>query len=1089
MRPISLKLSAFGSYAGECFIPLEQLGEKGLYLITGDTGAGKTTIFDAITYALYGKPSGDLRDSRMIRSKYASPDTLTYVELYFLYGDVTYRVKRGQRVKQKGSEKPQISEFAELEYPGGAVHGVNSVTAEIVRIMGIDLNQFAQISMIAQGEFRKLLKADTSKRTDILRMIFKTGYYKTLQDRLQAEHSAIKTQYEQTGQKMQGFTEQIRFPAGAFPDEEAAVREKRIQYKDLPGLLDRLIAYDQTHEQLRQDELGETERQLIAIRSRLQNYQKMLSDQKALTQAEHELQAETEAAAALKEKMDAAAAHAPEIERHNKEIGRITAVLAVYDAIAADQAERDRLSHSMQELTAGLAQKQTEQKQLAERLAAMQEESKGLQDAGILQEQLLGQKKETEDALRAVRQAQESLMAYRTGTKELEQAEARKKEAAEHLDNGNAQLAALQKEKEVLEQKQALLADSKLVRERLNTEMQELTAQISALRQFLNEYHDYRQKIQICDKARADFEKAREAAALAGKAYQDAYSVFIRNQAGILARELEDNVPCPVCGNTVHPHPAVCPENAATEEELKALEQAQQAAADTEHRMHTSEQSAMDIAEELKRRLTETAVSLLACGFEEAAAAGEARLAAYAEKQEQLAAQIQEAEAQIRQLSEAVHALQRLQTQIHTLTEQLRADTETVRLAEQAVSTMTGKLGQQKTELDACLQEMLGAYAPESAPDMLHELEASHAAALQSIQKQLLEQEKKRNRKNELDAAIPAVEQNRIQTEAAIHTMENDLTAAKTSHQHLEQKIADETAKLPYPDKRTAEQQIQTHQDSISRINTDIETAEAQYNRAHGTLQTLEGRIRQLSETLAAYETIDADQENAALERAEALKKELSDTLQALHTRIEINQNQRKQILRESGVLAAQEQKYQMITSLHYTANGMLKGKDRIMLETHILTAYFDKILARANERLRIMSDGQYSLIRSADGNKNTKIGLELNVIDHTNASVRSARSLSGGEAFMASLSLALGLSEEIQYANGGIRLDSMFVDEGFGSLDSGSLRLLMKALSDLSEGNRLVGIISHVPELSIIDKKIVVTKDASGVSRVEIIV
>ena len=183
------------------------------------------------------------------------------------------------------------------------------------------------------------------------------------------------------------------------------------------------------------------------------------------------------------------------------------------------------------------------------------------------------------------------------------------------------------------------------------------------------------------------------------------------------------------------------------------------------------------------------------------------------------------------------------------------------------------------------------------------------------------------------------------------------------------------------------------------------------------------------------------------------------------------------------------ESRYAWMKALSDTANGNITGKDKIMLETYIQTTYFDRILERANVRLRKMSGGQYDLKRRAEAdNKKSQSGLELDIIDHINATERSVNTLSGGEAFLASLALALGLSDEVQMATG-IRLDTLFVDEGFGSLDSEALSKAYLTLAGLTEGNRLVGIISHVAELKEkIDRQIVVKKELSGGSRATII-
>ena len=221
-------------------------------------------------------------------------------------------------------------------------------------------------------------------------------------------------------------------------------------------------------------------------------------------------------------------------------------------------------------------------------------------------------------------------------------------------------------------------------------------------------------------------------------------------------------------------------------------------------------------------------------------------------------------------------------------------------------------------------------------------------------------------------------------------------------------------------------------------------------------------------------------------DRMESYDREAKTT----HARISANQTALDNIKVRSGDLIATEKKYSWVKALSNTANGNIAGKEKVMLETYIQMNYFDRIIARANTRLMIMTDGQYDLVRRKEAlNNKGQSGLDLNVIDHYNGSERSVKSLSGGESFKASLALALGLADEIQSSAGGIKLDTMFIDEGFGSLDEESLAAAMKALTSLADGNRLVGIISHVGELKQkIDKQIIVKKDKVGGSYAEIV-
>ena len=279
---------------------------------------------------------------------------------------------------------------------------------------------------------------------------------------------------------------------------------------------------------------------------------------------------------------------------------------------------------------------------------------------------------------------------------------------------------------------------------------------------------------------------------------------------------------------------------------------------------------------------------------------------------------------------------------------------------------------------------------------------------------------------------------------------------------------------------------------------TEIEELKAAYDKAENSLNTSKekvagynSKIEELKNQLSS--ACDFDKEGETKRKKEIEEKKVADDKlsKAFHTRIQTKRNALDNIRSRMSNLAELEKRYTWIKALSNTANGNISGKEKVMLETYIQMTYFDRIIARANTRFMIMSGGQYELKRRKEAENNkSQSGLDLDVIDHYNGTERSVKTLSGGESFKASLSLALGLSDEIQASAGGVKLDTMFVDEGFGSLDDESLDQAMRALSSLTDGNRLVGIISHVNELkSRIDKQIVVTKDKSGGSKASIII
>jgi len=357
------------------------------------------------------------------------------------------------------------------------------------------------------------------------------------------------------------------------------------------------------------------------------------------------------------------------------------------------------------------------------------------------------------------------------------------------------------------------------------------------------------------------------------------------------------------------------------------------------------------------------------------------------------------------------------------------------------------------------------------------------------LEAQLAQLKAMENRKLVLDRMIPEKEQALRDAEAALTDADTQIAALETSTVHLQQQIQELQAKLPYPDKATAQKEItllQGHYQALCDALTKAEKDRADHKEA---LAGIRAKISQLQEQLAAGEETDIVALETERQAIAAQKREILSRRELVFSRITTNTNARKNISAKEQELTGLEQQYGWMKALSDTANGNLSGKEKIMLETAVQATYFERILERANIRLRKMSAGQYELKRrSSAENKVSQSGLELDIMDYTNASRRSVNTLSGGEAFLASLALALGLSDEVQMSNAGVKLDTLFVDEGFGSLDSESLNKAYRALAALTEGNRLVGIISHVAELKErIDKQIIVTKGPSGSSSARI--
>lgn len=925
MRPLHLTLSAFGPYAGQVEIPLEQLGERGLYLITGDTGAGKTTLFDAITYALYGEPSGDNRDPSMFRSKYAQPDTPTWVELVFSYGGQTYTVRRSpeyERPAKRGGGTTLQRAEAELHFPDGRlVTKTREVTGEIVNIIGLDRSQFAQIAMIAQGDFLKLLLADTRSRQEIFRKLFPTRGYMVFQEKVKSESGALQRECEAARASVKQYIDGVLCPREdpMYPQwERAWAGELPIQ--ETVELLEALLEQDRERDTQCSEELEQLDGEWKAVTALLAKAEEL---EKAKSQLEEALarretcKAQWEAA---QQQLEAQTAQAPQLDSLRAQLADLEAELPRYQELEQLRQGLAGQTQNIQRQSAQLEEQENEQRRREKELELWRQERTGLEEAGAQRERLLGQQ------TRAQEQSQR------------------------------------------LEELSTLLAGCRQARVNL-------------------------------ENAQKRYGVARQKAQAAQEDYTGKNQAFLDEQAGVLAQQLAEGQPCPVCGSLTHPTPAQLSPGAPTEEELNRVKQAWEAAQQTASTWSVEAGKARTALEEREQRLRSQMAHVLP---EQGAD----------QPLDQVAQSIQEAQ----------------------------------RKAQEALDQVRGQLRQVETALA---------------------------------------------RKRQLDTQIPQQEQRLGELEQAIASAREQLAGANSRREELQGQIHTLEGQLRYPQAEQARQEQSDLKGKLQRLEEAQTQAQRRANAAQLALTGAEEAVKQLKQLVEQSQPVDVETQRARSQELTLRRAQLTAIQRELHTRITTNRTALEQIQGKTAQLTQLEQRYTWVRTLSNTVNGTLPGKEKIALETYVQMTFFDRILRRANLRLLVMTGGQYELKRrrEAAGSRGQS-GLEMDVIDHYNGTQRSVKSLSGGESFQASLALALGLSDEIQSSAGGIRLDTMFVDEGFGSLDEESLNKAMGALGDLAQGNRLVGIISHVSELKEkIDKQIVVRKDRTGGSRVEIVV
>lgn len=867
MKPLSLTMSAFGPYAGVTQLDFGKLGSEGVFLITGDTGAGKTTIFDAISFALYGEASGgaERRAARSFRSDYAAAEAETYVEFFFEHRGREYRIKRApeyERRKLRGEGTTKQAAYAEFECAetGELITRIDAVNARVGELTGLSRSQFAQTVMIAQGDFLKILNAKSEDRKRLFQKLFDTEVFAGIQQRLKDMNGECAQAVERINALSEAELARLKDDMDFARAKELRELRTDVRRMDkLPGLLE---------ERLR----------------------------------------------ARRERLDAAMAAAAQGEQR---AALLSAQLAEARHTNRELDERDKLARELEKMNAsGEATAAQEEKLTHARCAARLAGAEALLKKWTAESaENAAQLSAAEQALKKSEAAQEEWAARRASAeKELEGAEAlkdglrRMAEAIPLLMNAAAGAAALE-------------------------------AQREAAKLCLEESH------------RRDAE------------YTAVKERFYASQAGLLAAELKEGQPCPVCGSTEHPAPACPAYEPATKEQLE------------------------------------------------------------------------------------------------------RADGER-RRAEARVHAAAAEAAKRQAELEAAKGrlEALGFTGGESA----QELEGECARTRAEIQRR--EAAAKRARA-ESEAALAALSR----AKAALENAEKrhaDIEAA------LEAQQAEFAAGLSALGFAGAEEYERAKMPA-----RDMDALDAQLRARRERLRSLTDRLEALTEKLTGAERAELEALEATAAAAQRASRAAGEAAAAMKSAAAADEEAIARIRELSARRAEAQRRWAVVKEVYDTVSGQVSRRVKISFETYVQQYYFKQVIAAANKRLTVLTDGMFVLrVKEEARNMRSQAGLDLDVLDRSTGLWRDVSTLSGGESFMASLALALGLADTVQSRSGGVRLDAMFIDEGFGTLDENSLRQAMELLTRLAGGRRLVGVISHMAELKErIDKKVVVTKTAAG--------
>lgn len=867
MKPTKLTICAFGPYSKKCVIDFEKLGSDGIFLITGDTGSGKTTIFDAISFALYGEGSGgnDRRNSKSFRSDYASPKDETYVEYEFSHKGKNYIVKRSpeymrEKMRGTGTTLSSAAAFFECVETGEQADRIDDVNAKIISLIGLNRGQFAQTVMIAQGDFLKILNAKSDERKKLFQKIFKTEIYGKIQDKLKEMNSDFKNKdAEIKGDILSAL-------GSIFCEEEFEHYSEMQLYKSDVKYLSLAINCA--------DELTMWERR---------KKEKKVEKKELLSRKIEVLTRKTESAKSVNGDFE------------------------IFEKCKSDILDFESRKNEICDLTKKLENAKKAQ---------------FLQPYEIFAEQCKNNEQKLENEIKICR---DNLKKRETDFENIKDEYEKSKKEYEKLSD-------LQNEIHIL---QGILP-----------ELEKIEKNAKALKKC-----EERQKILYGE----SIKKAEE--------YLNIKKAYYDSQCGILAQELKDGEPCPVCGAKNHPSPAKLPRISASKGQTEAAEKARNVA---ENKFKEAESE----TQKIKTIISEAQKNIENSGFSAGISLSEIKTQAETKKQQ--AKNIQK-----------------------NYDEKLKKFDNTKLETEKIKTTL------------------------ESSKKQLCQAEKSRKKAVLDFEERLAQS-------GFSDAKEYENAKNYIKD---IKKFESEIKDYGENKKAAQKAFEDYKIKLEGKEK------------------TDIAPMEAE-------LLQFKQELKQAENAVLTYEK-----------------------------RLAVNEEALGRLKKADKAKEKNDGQWKYVNELYRAVSGQLSQKVKISFETYVQQYYFKQVVAAANKRLTVLTEGEFVLRCKPEAkNMRSQMGLDLDVYDSSTGLWRDVSTLSGGESFMASMAMALGLSDVVQAQSGEIRLECMFIDEGFGSLDENSLRQAVKVLSKLADGKRTVGVISHMAELKErIDKKIIVEKTIGG--------
>lgn len=981
MMPISLTLSAFGPYPDTITIDFESFQEDGLFLITGPTGSGKTMIFDAMIFALYGKTSGQIRQTDSLRCDHALNEIPTFVEFSFSLHQQNYTIKRNPKYYLEGKKTPK-QPSALLTLPDGKmVEGIKEVNQKMISLLGVDDQQFKQICMIAQGEFTKLIMASSDEREKVLRELFHSETYQKLEEKLKVHLKTYQDKYDLLLNKRKDLMQELQVEDHQeyLSKQTKLIASQQKEYDDLKKDL------DQKKQQLQLYRLQN--QRLIQLKDLKQQFQD-------LKKQENDYQKLNKTVDTLKKAQETNYLYISYIKQQKK--------------LQTLKLNQEDFLKQLKKLEKDYQEKKVQ----ADSLDYKQQTKEKLQN----------QIQETKQLINQIYQYQNDYQNLQTLKQQYRMLDEEHKlflKKKEKFENG------LQRDQERIQSEQQVQSKYELIKQqyvRLNEQkvkVHQLSDYYDQILKLNENKSDLQEEYTVVEK-QVDHERMQ---------YNQMEKLYFRKQAGIFALQLKENQPCPICGSLHHPHPAQIEKEDITKEKLdqqaKKVKQQEHRLQDILQKILLSNQKKEMLVKQTKQLSSELNIQ------------EEISKEIFIKELDHLSKDEKRMKKEYLELQDELKYIQKLKKSVAlSLKDMSTYESKELKQA-QSLENIQVQIHQLSGKLDDSLRQ----YEIGEVNKNYQQVQKEYRQLSLEIETIQQDYEKVKNKYLEIKTKISSLNQQIIQEQEIYDELDNKYHTALDAFINEEEFL-----------------NLKTQINQISIL-------EKKYQDYLISLKSLNKQIISLENEVKDSTYVDLSSLSETIKEVNQQLREKNDDLEKLKIDYSLKEKMIKDIQKINQQLEKDEDTYQRYLDLYNLASG--KNNARVSIERYVLATYFENMLIYANVIMKQLSQGRYQLLRKDDAGKGrSQQGLELDVFDQESGNIRSIKTLSGGESFKAALSLALGLSRMVQDYAGGIELNTLFIDEGFGSLDSQSLDQAMNCLMELHHENKLIGIISHVSDL-----------------------